>query len=98
MLTLHCKITCVAISTHQGLINFMRFSLLISLLSEMSSISSLDDDLARALSRESGPVYRFQEPYTHDNIETGHSGQYWVMRFGNVVSTDSSRQEKEDCT
>ena len=31
----------------------MRFSLLISLLSEMSSISSLDDDLVIALSRES---------------------------------------------
>ena len=34
----------------------MRFSLLFSLLSEMSSISSLDDDLVRALSREVASV------------------------------------------
>ena len=76
----------------------MRFSLLISLLSEMSSISSLDDDLVTALSRESGQCTGSRNPTQgNDNIESGHSGQYWVMRFGNVVSTGSSRQEKEDC-
>lgn len=99
MITLHCKRTCVAISAHQGWINFMRFSLLFSLLSEMSSISSLDDDLVRALSREVASVQVPGALNTNtDNIESGHSGQYWMMILGNVVSTGSSKQEKEGHT
>ena len=33
-----------------------------------------------------------------DNIESGHSGQYWMMILGNVVSTGSFKQEKEGHT
>ena len=77
----------------------MRFSLLFSLLSEMSSISSFDDDLVRALSREVASVQVPGALNTNtDNIESGHSGQCWMMILGNVVSTGSSKQEKEGHT
>ena len=74
----------------------MRFSLLFSLLSEMSSISSPDDDLVTLLTCESG--LSVQVPGTRhtntDNIDSDHSGQYWMMILGNVVSTGSSHPNR----
>ena len=91
------KRTCVSIfSPHQGPINLMRFSLLFSLLSEMSSISSPDDDLVIVMSCESG--LSVQVPGTRhrntDNIDSDHSGQYWMMILGNVMSTGCSHPSR----
>ena len=89
------KRTCVSIfSPHQGQINLMRFSLLFSLLSEMSSISSPDDDLVIVMSCESG--LSVQVPGTrHGNTDNSdHSGHYWMMILGNFMSTGCSHPSR----